>query len=585
MGANLPPGLAIVHDDGTNSTQEYAYLDASSPSCPVSQKLPLVVVITTLCICYLAICLHRGCMPAEDAAMIVRYALNLAHGHGLVYNVGCPPVDGATDFLFTLGVASFIACGASAPAAVLGLTCVSHIATVLVVFEGALLCCGQRRARHLTASACALFVLTGPGFWYAAAWFGAPFFALWAALSWYLVLRSVTNKTTELALPLGVVFTLMVLTRPEGLFLVGFMMAATSARMGHKFSRNLFLPGLALLLMAGGIYFAWHWWYFHWPLPNAYYKKGGDLFYGSALGASVGNSLLFLVPAATLYITLGGRTPNRANLVLVFLPIIGWAAIWILISGEMNYLARFQYPVLAISLMSLPALLGGEYQDESSVWGTGLQVMAATTGILLWAAFWHSAATRERYDQQPILAGVGHWMHTFSCDHPRLATTEAGLLPLYSGWQTLDTWGLNDAWIAHHGKITDGYLRAYRPELLVMHMRGTSFCSRDHGQLVLGHSGRGWNDMLAVLQGYAQRHGYILAAALGRKPTDVTCFYVRPHTLLTSRLCQGLSDWSRAGHSPGVQNFAAGLNISPGKVTTVDNWQQTTGTSPQNTAF
>ena len=38
--------------------------------------------------------------PFEDAAMLMRYAQNFAGGHGIVWNIGEHPVDGATDFLF-----------------------------------------------------------------------------------------------------------------------------------------------------------------------------------------------------------------------------------------------------------------------------------------------------------------------------------------------------------------------------------------------------------------------------------------------------------------------------------------------------
>jgi hypothetical protein len=38
--------------------------------------------------------------PFEDAAMLMRYADHLAHGQGIVWNIGEPPLDGTTDFLF-----------------------------------------------------------------------------------------------------------------------------------------------------------------------------------------------------------------------------------------------------------------------------------------------------------------------------------------------------------------------------------------------------------------------------------------------------------------------------------------------------
>ena len=40
--------------------------------------------------------------PAEDAHIMFRYAENFASGQGLVWNAGLPPVEGATEFLWTL---------------------------------------------------------------------------------------------------------------------------------------------------------------------------------------------------------------------------------------------------------------------------------------------------------------------------------------------------------------------------------------------------------------------------------------------------------------------------------------------------
>ena len=50
--------------------------------------------------------------PFEDAAMLMRYSAHLARGAGVVWNLGEPPVDGATDFLFMAAVALLIKSGA-----------------------------------------------------------------------------------------------------------------------------------------------------------------------------------------------------------------------------------------------------------------------------------------------------------------------------------------------------------------------------------------------------------------------------------------------------------------------------------------
>ena len=77
-----------------------------------------------------------GLPPAEDAAMLLRYAGNLAAGHGFVWNVGEPLVDGATDFLFVIAVELLHRFGPSLEHAVLALTVGAHFATVALVYAG-----------------------------------------------------------------------------------------------------------------------------------------------------------------------------------------------------------------------------------------------------------------------------------------------------------------------------------------------------------------------------------------------------------------------------------------------------------------
>jgi hypothetical protein len=97
-----------------------------------------------------------------------------------------------------------------------------------------------------------------------------------------------------------------------------------------------------------------------------------------------------------------------------------------------------------------------------------------------------------------------------------LATTEAGLVPFYSRWRTVDAWGLNDAWIAHHGGVTAGYLDRQRPHLIMFHDVGDT---------------RGvspWGRMVRVMREYAERNGYVCAAVYGVVPEDTHWYLVRP---------------------------------------------------------
>ena len=101
-----------------------------------------------------------------------------------------------------------------------------------------------------------------------------------------------------------------------------------------------------------------------------------------------------------------------------------------------------------------------------------------------------------------------------------MAVSEAGLLPLLSEWRAVDTWGLNDPWIAHHGGITDDYLRQHNPEVISFH----AYFSPLVPPVVRSE----WDAMTVKLKDYAERRGYVLAAVFGETPYDTQHYYVRP---------------------------------------------------------
>ena len=62
---------------------------------------------------------------------------------------------------------------------------------------------------------------------------------------------------------------------------------------------------------------------------------------------------------------------------------------------------------------------------------------------------------------------MGVMLGQFKEKHYTLATSEAGTLSFYSDWRSIDTWGLNNSWIAHHGTITEPMLEHENPEVIV----------------------------------------------------------------------------------------------------------------------
>ena len=76
------------------------------------KKLPpdllLSILLIVIALLYAVQFVDFSIPPFEDAAMLMRYAQHLAGGHGIVWNIGEHPVDGATDFLFMVVSAALI---------------------------------------------------------------------------------------------------------------------------------------------------------------------------------------------------------------------------------------------------------------------------------------------------------------------------------------------------------------------------------------------------------------------------------------------------------------------------------------------
>lgn len=476
--------------------------------------------------------------PYEDAAMLMRYADHLAHGYGIVWNIGQHPVDGATDFLFMTAVAGLIRLGLAIGRSVRILGLGAHVLSVLLVYWV------NRRiwgAGVVLAIISAMYLAVGTGLSYVAAFFGTTFFALSAAITWTLGLLLIRNS--RMPTWMGALFSLSALLtgliRPEGVILGLLMLVAVTALRGWRASLTTIGVFVAVFILLGGAYFLWHWQYFGYPLPNPLYKKGGGSLYLDSFWESLGNLLRFGGPFLLAFL-IGLRAPLTRRLGLaLFLPLLAFATAFIFISNETNFGGRFQYalwPLILLSYYPLVSGLGNELRLSSVVpLARSSQVIWIIAGCVMTYGLLQYSASQScnltvaqqscgtayeadgRYDMGKLLSeyqGRGYV----------LATSEAGLLPLYSGWSTIDAWGLNDEWIAHHGGVTTAYLDQYKPDLIVFH---AYFSPVVPPKLSDKNLAQDWFRMTITLKDYAESHGYVLAAAFGDSPYETHYYYVR----------------------------------------------------------
>jgi hypothetical protein len=167
-------------------------LDSRSPALWQRLDWLAAVALVAAVAVYAILFVDFNVPPFEDAAMLMRYAQHLAAGQGIVWNVGGPPVDGATDFLFMTAVAGLIRLGVAIGRSVRLLGLGAHVLTVVLVYW-----VNRRlwRGGLFISLATALYLAVGTGAWYVAAFFGTPAFALLAALTWALALLIMQSET------------------------------------------------------------------------------------------------------------------------------------------------------------------------------------------------------------------------------------------------------------------------------------------------------------------------------------------------------------------------------------------------------
>lgn len=472
--------------------------------------------------------LDLGGRPEEDAAMLMRYSQHLAAGHGVVWNIGEKPVDGATDFLFMLLLAGVHALGASLESAARGIGLVAHAATALIVLWSARVLFGASRPWALVP---AVFLAVGPGLRHLAACYGTPLFALSATVAFVLALgvaRAEPGREARPALLFALACLLMGLSRPEGVFLGGFMLLGVLVSRGGRGLRPIVGRFLLVFLTLGLAYFLWRWHYFGYPLPNPFYKKGAGVLHWHSLRQSWKNLWALAWPFVWLLpLGLVLREARRAAL-FVTLPVVLFVTLFVLISDETNYVMRFRYPLL-------PVLLIGCVPVAQALWARarGRHALPARAGALVallaavLLAFSQHQAYRYAAPRRMGLYDAALVLRDYAPRGFAVVTTEAGLVPLVSQWRAVDAWGLNDQYIAHRGGIDEGYLDRYRPEVILFH---AYFSPRvaDHGERIETRSlGRPWYRMVMTLKRYAESRGYQLAACFGRNEWDTHYYYVR----------------------------------------------------------
>ena len=427
--------------------------------------------------------------PAEDAYILFRYAEHLAEGHGIVFNVGGPRAEGATDFLWLLLVSGLTAAGLDVAIAALALNSLGAGLTGGLLAHVVLAAPGlppAARAGGLLSVPLLVVLFHGA----AAAYVGFSTM-LYASLIALLYWIATTQRGPGVCwLPiLGVIVGLL---RPDGV-VVGAAFALLGVWWVDPAWRRRYVQGLLLSGLVGLAYFVWRYAYFGlWlPLPllvksRAVLVEAWDLEANGILSGLIAHlpgledqlswltsrvsplPPLALITGLALFLhRVQGSYVRRVIVALLPLGCLGVA----LCFGEQsqNVFFRFQAPVSLVLVFALVQLgvLGIWYAPWTYQRLTLLAVVLPVAVLPLSRGL--SLAT---------VPPDGDYMDTFApmfgasvAGDAVLALTQAGRLPYWYEGRVVDLIGLNTPDTATVPPSL-AYLEAVAPDLVMFSIRG-----------------------------------------------------------------------------------------------------------------
>ncbi len=268
----------------------------------------------------------------DDAYIEYRYATNAAHGHGLVYNVGDPPVEGFTSFLWT--VLLIVPAMLHVPLLALGkLAGAASLVGVIAVVGKLVRARGgdenaQQLGRWLAATNASLIV-----------WAQSGMEPVQTALA---VVACAYFLEVKRHWPAMLLAAAAAATRPE-CHVVLFLAAALVVW------RRAPLPAIVAIVLVGAIHL-WRWKYFGGLVPNTALVKGGRLVLPAGMHL-LGELMITCLAGVCIVLTFVEAAKQRDGVALVSAGAVAVFLVYLVRVGrDEMFLVRLFLPVWPLTL-------------------------------------------------------------------------------------------------------------------------------------------------------------------------------------------------------------------------------------------
>lgn len=441
---------------------------------------------------------HFWIFTIDDAYISLRYAINFAHGLGLVFNPG-EHIEGYSNFFLILLVAVLHLVGANAEYAAKSIGAIAAGGSLWVVWLYSRSLATGRTGLFISATATLFLALFTSFVMWSVAGLETALFAFLSCTGMYLYL---TEHQSRMRLTAGALcWSLVAVTRPEGIALV---IAVCTHRLlfrhaepggkGHiaAWSSLAALPYLGLLLF--------RYLYFGTLVPNTFFAKTGGGINQVVAGISytvhyfLGDSMqvawLGICGIAVVKCLFLRRMNAVFSAIICLCLVIGaYQSFIIAVGGDWMPDYRFFAHIAPLMAMLLASSLSFLLQEQAMGHadpltvpaGRRLAILLAIALLIQTAAtlpFFGRSLTHARNigNMNRMNLSVGMWLKK-RMPTATMAVTDAGALPYTTGFYTLDMVGLLDAHIAHlpgglHEKFDAPYILDKQPTYIETHLLG-----------------------------------------------------------------------------------------------------------------
>lgn len=409
-----------------------------------------MVIFAFITAAFVSQCLIYYNFIVDDVYISLRYARNLANGHGLVFNTGDNiPVEGYTNFLWVLMEAPLFLLNLSDPQIIHVIRIIGilfGVGSLLIVYYLIRLLTQDTR----TGLVGALFLAIIPEFsFWAPGGLETPMYIFWLLAGIYRYIYEKRQGKTHI---LSMIFlSLMALTRPEGLFfalavicwdlLWVFRESPSNDERVRRAKQTI--AGLMTFALIYGSYFLWRYNFYGYIFPNTFYAKkiayAGQFLHRLKQVSSflVGLFPLFAIASIGYFHFNKSGSRYRTGLLIMMTLLILFC-----FAARNEWMPGFRYELPFVPLLIVFFAVGVKKMlfDEGGRFGSLMQSRVTRfsalffLGIFLLYDFNYMRKTGNAFSDQLHRAHVplGKWLKKYAPQNASYASWDMGAVPYYS---------------------------------------------------------------------------------------------------------------------------------------------------------